>query len=227
MQNGIGIVAALVALAVWQFVIWPWIGRLTGLAARGAAEALRPAAPDSGLMLVKATAKAKRVLDTHIDDFLAYSEADWERLDAGIRAGVEAQMMVVAESVTALNIALQDVAYDEGRVDQIKVLTGENGFPKLKLGDEDFRRALREIWGRFSVPTRMNLDMRYRYLYRERLASTTEQSLFGWMTDYASRTLKNEFSYGSHHDTEWLQFVDDLARGEIDGAHKFIAEISA
>ena len=226
MQSGIGIIAALAALAIWQFLIWPWIGRTTRKAAQGAAEALKPAAPDSGLLLGKATAKAKGVFDAHIDAYLAYSEADWDRLDGGIRTGIEAQMMVVAESVTLLNLALQDVAYDEGRVDHLKVAAGQNGFPKLKISDDDFRRALRELWGRFSVPTRMNLDMRYRYIFREKLASKPEASMFALMTSYAERTLTNEFSFGSHQDTEWLQFLNDLALGEMDGARRFMAEIS-
>jgi hypothetical protein len=227
MQNGIGIIAALAALAIWQFLIWPWIGRATRRAAQGAAEALKPAAADSGLLLAKATAKARGVFDSHFDSYLAYSEADWDRLDGGIRAGVEAQMMVVAESVTLLNLALQDVAYDEGRVDRLKVAAGQNGFPKLKISDDDFRRALRELWSRFSVPTRMNLDMRYRYIFREKLASKPEASMFALMTGYAERTLTNEFSFGAHQDTEWLQFLNDLALGEMDGARRFMAEISA
>ena len=227
MQSGIGIVAGVIVLIVWHFVIRPLIGRLVSGAARGAAEALRPAAPDSAPLLAKATAKAKGVLDGHIDGYLAYSGSDWQRLNVGIQAGVEAQMMVIAESITALNIALQDVAYEEGRVDHVKVRAGLNGFPKMKLSDDDFRRALRELWGRFSVPARMNLDMRYRYIYRERLASPTERSLLDWMTGYSVRTLENEFAFGSHRDTAWLQFIDDLARGEMDEAQKFIAEISA
>ena len=62
MQNGIGIIAALAALAIWQFLIWPWIGRATRKAAQGAAEALKPAAADSGLLLGKATASRGDVL---------------------------------------------------------------------------------------------------------------------------------------------------------------------
>lgn len=227
MQNGIGIIVGLAVLAVWQFLIWPWIGRATRKAAQGAAEALKPAAPDSGLLLGKAALKAEGVFNAHIDTYLAYSEADWDRLDGGVRAGIEAQMMVVAESVTLLNIAIQDVAYDEGRVDHLKVAAGQNGFPKLNVSDDDFRRALRELWGRFSVPTRMNLDMRYRYIYREKLASKPEASMFAMMIGYAERTLTNEFSFQTHRDTEWLQFLYDLALGEMDGAHKFMAEISA
>jgi hypothetical protein len=227
MQGALGIVAALIALAIWQFVIWPWIGKASGNAASKAVEALRPAAGDSSRFLADATAKAKDKVEAHVTDYLAYSDADWEKLDAGVRAGIEAQMMVVAQSVTLLNIALQDVAYDEGRVDEIKVRTGQNGFPKLKLSDDELRLALRSLWERFSIPTRMNLDMRYRYLYRERLASPTETSLHQWMVGYAERTLTNEFSFGAHHDTEWLEFVYALACGQMDDAHRFVAQISA
>ena len=223
MENGLGIVAALVAFAIWQFVIWPLIGRASRRAVSAASDAGRPTADPTSTML-RATAKARQVFDGHVDDFLAYSEADWETFDAGVRSGIEAQIMVVAFSVTLLNISIQDVAYDTGAVDRAKLTEGRNGFPKVKVSDEAFRLALRELWSRFSVPTRMNLDMRYRYLHWERLASKEETALHGRMCDFALRTLTNEFSFGAHHDTGWLDFVNHLAHGRLDEARTFITQ---
>lgn len=222
MDTGLHVVGAIAAFLIWQFVIWPFIGRLTGRVARGAAEALKPAEADSSMLFAKATFKAKGVLDAHFDEYLSLPETNWERLDSGVRAGVESQMIVVAQSVTALNTAIQDVAYDEGRVDRVKTLLGENGFPKLKISDDDWRQALADIWSRFSIPTRMNLDMRYRYIYQKRLNSPGEQSAFAAMTHYAENSITNEFSFGAHRDTEWLRFVDDLAKGEVEAARQFL-----
>jgi hypothetical protein len=222
MDTGLHIVTAICGFLAWQFVIWPIIRWLTGGVARGAVEVLRPASNASPMLFAKATFKAKGVLDAHFDEYFIHQKLNWEQIDKGIRAGTESQMMVVAQSVTALNIALQDVCYDEGCVDRMKTLSGENGFPKLRVSDDDWRRALADLWSRFSVPTRMNLDMRYRYIYQKHLNSPSERQMFAAMTHYSESSISNEFSFGAHRDTEWLGFIDNLARGEVGEARRFL-----
>lgn len=224
MGEFLGFLGAIVALGLWWFVIRPLVGRAVSATASGAVNALRPG-PDPTTTMLKATAKARPIFEDHVSTFLSYSDADWDKLDAGVRNGVEAQMMVVVFSVTLLNIATQDVAYDEDRVDFLAVATGGgNPFPKVKVKDEVWRVALRDLWSRFSVPTRMNLDMRYRYIFQEGLMSSAEGGLFEHLTNYATRTLTDQFSYGTSANTDWLGFVDALANGRMDEARLFIAE---
>lgn len=224
MEKGLHFLAAIFAFLIWQFVIWPFIVRMTAKATQGTIAALRPAEPDSSVLFYKATVKAKNVLNAHYGEFLMLDGSDWDRLDACIHESIEAQMMVVAQSVTVLNIAVQDVAYDEERIDRLKILSGKSGFPKLKMSDDDWRRALSDLWSRFSVPTRMNLDMRYRYIYQKNLNSLNDQYAFAAMIHYAEHSLSNEFSFGMHRDTDWLGFVNNLATGNIDAARSFIED---
>lgn len=217
----IGAIGGMAALAVWFFVIWPAIKRGVGHAALATGDALRPKA-DPAETLLLATAKARRVFQGHIS---AYGD-EWEKIDLGVRTGVENQMMVVAFSVTLLNIAVQDVAYDTGAVDRMKLMDGRDGFPKVKISDDAFRAALRDLWSDFTPATRMNLDMRYRYIFVQRLAADNEASFFQRLSDYATRSLSNEMAYGAAPDRQWLQFLSDLAGGNMDGARAFLDRIA-
>lgn len=218
--QAIGAIGGLIALAIWFFVIWPAIKRGLGKAASSAGDAFRPKA-DSTETLLLASAKARGVFNGQID---AYSD-DWEKIDLGVRTGVENQMMVVAMSVTLLNISIQDVAYDMGTVDRVKLMEGRDGFPKVKISDDAFRAALRDLWGRFTPATRMNLDMRYRYLFTQRLASDTEAAFFQRLTNYATQSLTNEMAYGAPPDRRWVEFLADLADGDVERARRFLDDI--
>jgi len=217
----IGVIGGMAALSVWFFVIWPAIKRGMGHAASAAGDALRPKA-DAAETLLLATTKARGVFDRHVS---AYSN-QWEKIDLGVRAGVENQMMVVAFSVTLLNISVQDVAYDTGAVDRMKLMEGRDGFPKVKISDDAFRAALRDLWSSFSPATRMNLDMRYRYIFVQRLAADNEAAFFQRLTDYTTRSLTNEMAYGASPDREWLAFLSNLADGDMDGARAFLDRIA-
>lgn len=217
----VGIIGGMIVLALWFLVIWPAIKRGTVNAASAAGEALRPKADSAETMLL-ATAKAREVFEGHVSP---YAE-DWEKIDLGVRSGVENQMMVVAFSAALLNIAIQDVAYDSGAVDRIKLMEGRDGFPKLKVSDEAFRAALRDLWSRFTPATRMNLDMRYRYIFTQRLTADNEAAFFQRLSDYATRSLTNELAYGASSDRAWLEFLNDLADGNLEQARAFLDRIA-
>lgn len=218
--QAIGAIGGLIVLALWFFVIWPAIKRGIGNAASSAGDAFRPKA-DGAETLLLASAKARGVFEGHV---ATYADG-WEKIDLGVRTGVENQMMVVAVSVTLLNIAIQDVAYDMGTVDRVKLMEGRDGFPKVKISDDAFRAALRDLWGRFTPATRMNLDMRYRYLFTQRLASDTEAAFFQRLTNYATQSLTNEMAYGAAPDRRWLDFLTDLADGDAERARRFLDDI--
>lgn len=218
--QAIGAIGGLIVLALWFFVIWPAIKRGVGKAASSAADTFRPTA-DSAETLLRASAKARGVFDSHV---VTYADG-WEKIDLGVRTAVENQMMVVAVSVTLLNISIQDVAYDMGAVDRVKLMEGRDGFPKVKISDDAFRAALRDLWSRFTPATRMNLDMRYRYLFTQRLASENEAAFFQRLTSYATQSLTNEMAYGAPADHRWLDFLSDLADGDVEGARRFLDEI--
>lgn len=217
----VGVIGGIALLVIWYLVIWPAIKRGMGSAASAAGEALRPKA-DSAETILLATAKARKVLDGHVG---VYAD-DWEKIDLGVRSGVENQMMVVAFSVTLLNIAVQDVAYDTGAVDRTMLMEGRNGFPKVKISDDAFRAALRDLWSRFTPATRANLDMRYRYIFTQRLAADNEATFFQRLSDYATRTLTDEMAYGAPPNRDWLEFLNDLADGNLDRARDFLDRIA-
>lgn len=222
-MNGqiISLLGVLAILAIGGLVVWPVIKRGMTSSASAAGDVVRPETDSAETMLV-ATRKAREVFDGHIG---AYAD-DWEEIDLGVRRGVENQMMVVAFSVTLLNIAVQDVAYDTGSVDRIKLTEGRDGFPKVKISDDAFRAALRDLWSRFSPATRANLDMRYRYIFTQRLAADNEATFFDRLTDYATRSLTDEMANGAPPDRDWLEFLKDLADGNIEHARAFLDRIA-
>lgn len=221
----IGVIGGIGVLLVWSLVIWPAIKRGLGGAASAAAsaagDAMRPRA-DSAATIALAVPKARAVLQNHIS---AYAEA-WEKIDLGVRSHVENQMMVLAFTVALLNIAIQDVAYDTGAVDRLKLMEGRNGFPQVSIHDDAFRAALQDVWSPFTPGTRLNLDMRYRYVLMQRAATPNEVAFFQRLSSYATRTLTDEFGHGTAPDRSWLAFLDDLANGRIDDARVFLNRIA-
>lgn len=212
-----GAIGAICMLLLWSFVIWPAIKRAlssaTNLAGNKIEDALRPSA-DSAQLLVVALPKAQAIFARH----LASVSADWEQVDTGVRKIIEAQMIVVSFSTTLLNIALQDAAYDLGMVDRIKLLEGRNGFPKIKISDDAFRAALKTLWASFSPATRMNLDMRYRYIFVQKLNSDAEAHMYEKFNSYAVQTITNEMAHQANPDLRWLDLVRALSTDDRSGA---------
>lgn len=222
-MNGemIGVIGGMAILAIWYFLVWPIIkrGMKTASTAVGGVleDAFRPKA-DSAETLLLATRKSRLTFNRHIGVFAD----DLERVEEGVRATTEGQLMIVAFSVTLLNLSIQDVAYDQGNVDRLKLLSDKNGFPSVNVSDNSLRAALQDIWSNFSPITRTNLDMRYRYIFGANLNSDYESKIYHIMSNYCMRSLKREFTYGSSADLEWFEFLISIADGDQVKAKKFL-----
>jgi hypothetical protein len=220
-QEVLGAVGALLMLGLWSFVIWPAINN--GLNKVGSI-ALEPRAPkaDSSETLLLATTKARRIFNRHIESYLV----DRETINNGIRKGTESQIAVLAFSVTLVEIAIQDVLYDSGKVDTVKLRLGSGGFPRVKISHDAFRAALRDVWSEFEPFTRMQLDARHTCILGKNLGTDAENILYKQIAAYASATLTNEFAYNAEPDTMWIQFVNELANDNIESARALLKGMS-
>lgn len=224
-MNGSGGAVAILAMIIAVFilpVVWMLIKQSMTKVGEAAADAIKPPA-DAPLYLLKATAKARDVFQNHTSIFLSYTASSWQELDEQLHRGVEQQLMMLAFSTSLLNIAVQDVAYDEGAVDQLRMIQGQNGFPKLKLSDEAFVHALRTVWEPLSEETKTLLAAHYRRFFTGRNSGAgRDASLFARLSDFTTRKLSDEFSYRMQPNTDWLDYIRGISIGDADEARQMI-----
>ena len=224
-MNGSAGSAAIVAMIIAVFIfplIWMLIKQSAARVGRATVDAIKPPA-DAPLYLLKATAKARDVFQNHASIFLSYTASDWQELDVQLRSGVEQQLMMLAFSTSLLNIAIQDVAYDEGAVDQLRLIQGQNGFPKLKISDEAFVHALRSVWEPLTGETKNLLATQYRRFFTAKNpAAGRDASLFARLSDYTTQKLSDEFSYRMTPNTGWLDYIRGISIGDANEARQII-----
>ena len=224
MNGGAGS-AAIVAMIIAVFVvpvIWMLIKQSAAKVGQAAVDAIKPPA-DAPLYLLKATAKARDVFQNHTSIFLSYTASTWQELDEQLRRGGEQQLMMLAFSTSLLNIAVQDVAYDEGAVDQLRLIQGQNGFPKLKISDDAFVHALRTVWEPLTEETKSLLAAQYRRFFTGRNpAAGRDASLFARLSDFTTQKLSDEFSYRMQPNTDWLDYIRGISIGDANEARQLV-----
>jgi len=165
-----------------------------------------------------AGARTGFLLDESLRLFCSTREFETGIIDQTIGNIVEAQMMVVSFSTSLFNYALIDAYHDAGLADPI------SGMPKIKFSHDDSRAGLREAWSGFSVPARMNLDMRYRFVLVQKLMNPEEQELWGQMEMWSEHQASRHFEMQRPVSTGWAAFIAALHEGDAQSPWRILRD---
>lgn len=163
-------------------------------------------------LLADVAGKIREKLDTSVNRFCDSRQISSAEIGEAIRIVVDAQMFVVSFSTSLFNYCLIDACYDAGLADP---LTGKLA---IKLDPADARHVLRQAWSSFQPPVRANLDMRYRYMLVECLATPHEQETWERMERWSERATSDHFEMQQPLRTGWLTFIQAVGVMDIAGA---------
>lgn len=158
---------------------------------------------------------AGRAMRKHIDQSIITAtslyQVSVDEIDLTFRQQAQAQMFAVSLATSMFNYALTDAYYDAGLAGPI------SGMPTIKFDHADARRALRLAWE--GLPhSRLNLDMRYRYILVEGLLSADEQVLWQQMEQWSEEHSERLYRDSKPIDTHWIGFALDNARASVGAA---------
>lgn len=139
-----------------------------------------------------------------------------DTIDETVQRSPDVQLMVLAVLRPTLNFALQDAYFDAGLASSFEPM-------KVDLSADEERKALRDSI-EFLPRCRMNLDMRYRYMFVAEVSSDAEDQLWNEMAVAAQPIVRRSFEQRSSLSPFWVGVISCLAEGDAEGARQVLEE---
>ena len=144
-------------------------------------------------------------------------ETTQDEIEDTINRNVEGQMIVVSLSTSLLNYCLTDAYYDAGKASFFE------GKPETRFSHDDSRLALHTAWSLFAT-CKANLDMRYRYIYVNKLHSHQEEALWRVLKQWSERNCRDVFEFERQFPVQWVGFIEAISKRNTDRAMEIISE---
>ncbi len=141
---------------------------------------------------------------------------DQKEIDETIRRSPDAQLMVLAILRPAIDFALQDAYFNSGKILSFQPLPA-------KLTNDEERGAIRVAIA--DLPTsKANLDMKFRYMFTNKLGSPAEDALWDEMLTVSQAVVRRAYEEKKAINSFWVGVIARLSEGDADAAKRQLME---
>jgi len=137
-------------------------------------------------------------------------------VDRAAREIADAQVLVLAILRPTLNFALQDAYVEAGLLAPLERFTAD-------LDADDERQAIRSCMA-FLPTCKLNVDMRFRYLFVNDLSSPAEDESWNYTVSLCQRLVRRSFEEKAELHSFWVGVLDRIGKDDFDGASQIMSE---